>query len=321
MDTDKINSSVSLKTAVLFLVFNRPDTTTEVFEKIRQAKPQRLYIAGDGPRDGCEGEKEKVTKAREIATKVDWPCSVKTLFRDKNLGCKKGVSKAISWFFEHEEQGIILEDDCVPHLDFFTFCENLLDHYAEDERVSAITGNHFQNDKQQGDTSYYFTKYYHCWGWASWRRAWKYYQGDIKFWPEWSNSKAWLNYLPDKVERRYWQKIFDRVYAEKIDSWAYPYTASIWYNGGLTATPNVNLVSNIGFGNDATHTTNKSSKLSKMEVDNLGEIKHPKKVERNIKAEIYTFNNLFEGKNLRFPMRWFMILRRLLNYILSLKNK
>ena len=127
METDKINSPASLKTAVLFLVFNRPDTTKEVFEKIRQAKPQRLYVAGDGPREGREGEIEKVTKAREIASKVDWPCEVKTLFREKNLGCKKGVSSAITWFFEQEEQGIILEDDCVPNLDFFTFCENLLD--------------------------------------------------------------------------------------------------------------------------------------------------------------------------------------------------
>ena len=158
METDKINSPASLKTAVLFLVFNRPDTTTEVFEKVRQAKPQRLYIAGDGPREGREGEKEKVTKAREIATKVDWPCNVKTLFRDKNLGCKKGVSSAITWFFEQEEQGIILEDDCVPHLDFFTFCENLLDRYAEDERVSAITGNNFQNGKWRGGCIILFFK-------------------------------------------------------------------------------------------------------------------------------------------------------------------
>lgn len=321
MDTNKIDSQASLKTAVLFLVFNRPNYTRKVFEKIRLVKPQKLYVAGDGPREDREGEKEQVKKVREIATKIDWPCEVKILFRDQNLGCKKGVSTAISWFFEQEERGIILEDDCVPNLDFFTFCETLLDRYAKDERISAITGNHFQNDKFQVDTSYYFTKYFHCWGWASWRRAWKHYHGDIKFWPTWNNSKAWLNYLPDKVERKYWQKIFDRVYAEKIDSWAYPYTASIWYKGGLTATPNVNLVSNIGFGEDATHTITKNSKLSKMKVDNLGKIKHPKKIERNIGAEIYTFNNVYEGKNLRFPMRWIMIPHRILNYILSLKNK
>ena len=321
METDKINSPASLKTAVLFLVFNRPDTTKEVFEKIRQAKPQRLYVAGDGPREGREGEIEKVTKAREIASKVDWPCEVKTLFREKNLGCKKGVSSAITWFFEQEEQGIILEDDCVPNLDFFTFCENLLDRFSKDQRITTISGNNFQNGEWRGDASYFFSKYYHCWGWASWRRAWKYYQGDINFWPKWKKSKDWFSYLPDKVERRYWQKIFDRVHAGQIDSWAYPWTASIWYKGGLTITPNINLVSNIGFGNDATHTISESSKLSKIKVDSLGKIKHPKNIERNIEADTFTFNYVFEGKNLRFPMRWVMIPIRLLNYILSLKKR
>jgi GT2 family glycosyltransferase len=166
----------SLETAILILLFNRPETTIRVFDKISQIKPQRLYIASDGPRKNFDGEKEKVKKVREIATRVDWPCEVKTLFRNENLGCKKGVSSAITWFFEQEEQGIILEDDCVPNLDFFTFCESLLDRYAEDERVSVITGNNFQNNKWRGDASYYFSKYNHCWGWASWRRSWKDYR-------------------------------------------------------------------------------------------------------------------------------------------------
>ena len=173
----------SLKTAVLFLLFNRPDTTTHVFEKIRQIKPQRLYVASDGPRESYDGEIEKVIKAREIASKVDWPCELKTLFRDKNLGCKKGVSSAITWFFEHEEQGIILEDDCIPNLDFFNFCENLLIRYSRDKRIFTITGSNFQNGKWRGDASYYFSKKFHCWGWATWKRAWKLYQGDILFWP------------------------------------------------------------------------------------------------------------------------------------------
>ena len=159
-----------LDTPVLFLVFNRSDTATQVFEKIRQVRPSRLYVAGDGPREGYN-EEEKVAKAREIATRVDWPCEVKTLFRDKNLGCAHGCSNAISWFFQHEEKGIILEDDCVPHLDFFTFCENLLDRYAEDERVTVVSGNNFQKGKWRGDASYYFSKFPHIWGWATWRRA------------------------------------------------------------------------------------------------------------------------------------------------------
>jgi hypothetical protein len=302
MNYNKINLPSSKKTAVLFLVFNRPDTTIKVFEKIRETKPSRLYVAADGPREGYSDEKEKVMKVRKIATNVDWPCELKTLIRDKNLGCKKGVSSAITWFFEQEEQGIILEDDCVPHLDFFSFCENLLDRYFLDERVSVVTGNNFQNSKWRGDASYYFSKYNHCWGWATWRRAWKHYQGDINFWPKWKISDAWKKYTPDKIERKYWEKIFDSCYAGQIDSWAYPWTASTWYKNSHTATPNVNLVSNIGFGNDATHTKSTNHISSNLKTFDLKNIIHPKKIYRNIQADLFDFNNHFGGKNFRFPL-------------------
>ena len=300
-------SQSSKKTPVLFLVFNRPELTSKVFEKIRQAKPLRLYIASDGPREGNKEDKEKVEKVRKIVNNIDWSCELKTLFRDKNLGCKEGVSSAITWFFEQEEQGIILEDDCVPHLDFFSFCENLLDRYFLDERVSIVTGNNFQNSKWRGDASYYFSKYNHCWGWASWRRSWKHYQGDINFWPKWKSSDAWKKYKFNKIERKYWENIFDRCYAGQIDSWAYPWTASIWYKNSLTATPNVNLVTNIGFEEGATHTKepNKFSCMTNME---LSHISHPKQVIIDIEADKFAFYNFFGGKYLRFPYNWFIFL-------------
>ena len=307
----------SLKTAILFIVFNRPETTIKVFEKIRQAKPLRLYVACDGPREGYKSEKEKVNKVREILTKLDWPCEVKTLFRDKNLGCKKGVSSAISWFFEYEEQGIILEDDCVPHLDFFPFCENLLDRYASDERVSIITGNNFQNGKWRGDASYYFSKYNHIWGWATWRRSWLNYDGDVKFWPEWSKSKAWFDHMPDKVERGYWQNIFELVQKEQIDTWDYPWTASIWYKDGLTVTPNVNLVSNIGFGKDATHTNFENDKSANLPTEDIGESIHPLEIIQDIEADIYNFDNFFEGLNYRFPHNLLRLPNRIIKYFLN----
>tara|TARA_B100000925_G_scaffold237650_1_gene186446 strand:+ start:101 stop:1063 length:963 start_codon:yes stop_codon:yes gene_type:complete len=311
----------SFKTAILLLVFNRVETTTKVFKKISQIRPAKLYVAGDGPREGNDKDKDKVQKVRDIVTRIDWPCDVKTLFREKNLGCKKSVSAAIKWFFEQEKQGIILEDDCVPHLDFFAFCDSLLDYYAEDERVSVITGNNFQNNKWRGDASYYFSKYNHCWGWASWRRSWKNYQGDIKFWSEWKRSKDWLNSMPDKAERKYWENIFKNVYSKKIDSWAYPWTASLWYKKGLTVTPNVNLVSNIGFGEDATHTKSENNKYFNMITGGIGNLTHPKKVSRDIEADMYVFNNFFGGKNMRFPENWIVILRRIVNYVLkNIKN-
>ena len=304
-----------MKNPILFLVFNRPHTTSKVFEKICQAKPPRLYVAGDGPRKNYSGEEKKVNQVRDISTRIDWPCELKTLFRDKNLGCKKGVGEAISWFFEHEEQGIILEDDCVPHLDFFTFCENLLDRYSKEYKVTTITGSNFQSNKRRGDASYYFSKYNHCWGWASWRRSWKNYDGEIKFWPRLKDSKDWQDLITDNVERRYWNKIFDLVYAGKIDSWAYPWLVSTWYKNGLTATPNVNLISNIGFGEDATHTKNKNDKNSNIKTSKLSTLKHPKVIQENEEADKWTFNYHFDGKNLRVPYIFFFIPIRFLKYI------
>ena len=303
MNKKKNYSITSFETSVLFLVFNRPDTTAKVFEKIRQVKPPKLYLACDGPRDKHQEDKEKVKKVREIATMIDWPCEVKTLFRETNLGCKKGVSSAINWFFEFEEQGIILEDDCVPSTEFFFFCENLLEYYSKDERVSAISGDNFQNNQWRGEGSYYFSKYPHCWGWATWKRSWKNFDYDLSFWPNWCNSDTWLSVIPEKIERKYWQRIFNQVFTKQIDSWAYPWTASIWYKGGLTVIPNVNLVSNIGFTENATHTRSKSSKSSNIPIGELGDLVHPKNVMIDMEADKFVFKNHFGGKNLQFPYR------------------
>lgn len=297
---------------ILFLVFNRPHTTQRVFEAIRQARPPRLYVAADGPRANREGEVEKVKQVRKIVTQVDWPCEVKILFREKNLGCKTAVSSAISWFFEHEERGIILEDDCLPHLDFFRFCEELLEYYADDNRVWVITGNNFQDAQVRGNGSYYFSKYSHCWGWASWRRAWEKYEVGISFWPEWKKSTDWQKKIPDPVERRYWERPFDWVYQGKIDTWDYQWTATVWYYGGLTAIPNVNLVSNIGFGSDATHTLSINHPHANLPVFPIGDVHHPKEVAVDVEADRYTFDEHFGGKYMRFPKKLLYLPRKVI---------
>lgn len=306
-------------TAILFLVFNRPNTTQKVFNVIRQIKPSRLYVAADGPRQLKKGEANLVSKVREIATKVDWPCELKTLFREKNIGCKHAVSNAISWFFKCEEQGIILEDDCLPHLDFFPFCENLLQKYAKDMRVSMITGDNFQNGIQRGDGSYYFSRYSHIWGWASWRRAWKNYDVNMSYWPNWKNSEEWLNQFSNNEERRYWEKIFDKTYNNQIDTWDYQWMASSWFHGGLTATPNVNLISNIGFGVDSTHTSFKNSPLANLSTESLRELIHPMNISRDKGADRYNYDNTFGGKYRRFPYNlirpFFYFFRRIFSVI------
>lgn len=306
-----MHTGIKCRTPVLFLVFNRPDVTGRVFEAIRKAQPPRLYVAADGPRQDRPEDCERIKETRQIATQVDWPCEVRTLFRDANLGCKHAVSGGINWFFDNEEKGIILEDDCLPHQDFFSFCEELLERYRDDKRIIAITGNNFQRGQWRGEGSYYFSKYFHCWGWASWRRAWTFYDGELSFWPEWGATERYLRLHQDPLERRYWEKIFDRVKAGTIDSWAYPWAASCNYREGLTATPNSNLVSNIGFGENATHTVGHSW-LSGMTTRSYRNLSHPKDIAQHVQADGFVFDQVFGGKKQRFPYNLYYTPRRLL---------
>jgi len=160
-------TAASLKAPVLLLIFNRPDTTQLVFNKIRKARPAELYIAADGPRKNQPDDPENCRKAREILRQVDWDCKISTLFREENLGCKIGVSSAIDWFFSEVEEGIILEDDCVPDQSFFQFCQELLARYRDDKRVMMISGDNFQFGRRRTDYSYYFSQYVHIWGWLA----------------------------------------------------------------------------------------------------------------------------------------------------------
>jgi hypothetical protein len=308
------------QTPILFLVFNRPDITARTFDEIRKAKPCRLYVAADGPRIDKEGEAEQVIKVKKIATMVDWECEVKTLFRENNLGCKEAVSGAITWFFQQEEKGIILEDDCLPNPDFFHFCKNMLNHYRCNKKPLTITGSNFQNGIKRGNSSYYFSKYAHCWGWATWSKTWHYYDGDISFWPLWKDSADFNNKFPDKVERNYWKKIFNITYAKKIDSWAYPFIACMMKQGCLTIVPNSNLISNIGFGENSTHTKDLKDKLSNLPTKKLENIIiHPKNIELDAEADIYDFNFTRGAENLYFPRSWILLLKRIMHLILKYK--
>lgn len=310
-----------LNTAILFIVFNRPKTTSKVFDLIKRIRPKRLYVASDGARLNKNNESEKVNLVRKIATSVDWKCEVKTLFNEHNLGCKSAVSSGIEWFFKFEKEGIILEDDCLPHLDFFSFCEKLLQKYRNNKKVLTITGDNFQNSILRGSNSYYFSKYFHCWGWATWKRTWDCYDGKIKFWPKWKKSSSWINKFPDRAERKFWSDIFDKIYLNQIDTWDFPFLACLWYKGGLNIVPNVNLVSNIGFGQDATHTISPTDKNSNLPVASIGDLIHPTKVVQCKVADEYTFNNTFGGKYLRMPFSLIYLPNRIFKYFLRQLKK
>jgi len=278
---------------VLLIIFNRPDLTQRVFERIRQAGPRQLFVAADGPRSGVPADEERCARARQIVEQVDWECEVHTLFRETNLGCKRAVSSAIDWFFENVEAGIILEDDCVSHPTFFPFCAELLERYHDDERIMAISGDNFQRGRQRTPYGYYFSRYNHCWGWATWTRAWQYYDRDMKLWPE-IRDVGWLeDVLSGSLSVRYWARIFQSVYEGHIDTWAYQWTFACWVQSGLSILPNANLVSNIGFHGDATHTKG-SSRFANMPTEAIEfPLQHPEFVIRDAQADEFTERNHF----------------------------
>ncbi|MET3112749.1 hypothetical protein AAKU52_000467 [Pedobacter sp. CG_S7] len=264
------------KSPLLFLIFNRPDTTLQVFNQIKVVKPPKLYIAADGPRSDKTEEQALCEKTRSIINDIDWDCEVKTLFRKNNLGCKEAISTAIDWFFEVEQEGVILEDDCLPSIDFFRYCDVLLEKYRFDTRIRHISGCNLQLGKQWGNASYYFTNQSHVWGWATWKRVWKDYDKTLSEFSQEEANACLDNIFDDTFLAEEWQRIFKETKAGIIDTWDYQLTLINYFNNSLSINPNVNLISNIGFRADGTHTTNKNSPYANLALENLGELRHPK---------------------------------------------
>jgi hypothetical protein len=290
-----------MKSPVLFLVFNRPDTTRQVFEAIRAARPPKLYIAADGPRSGRPEEAQRCREVREIANMVDWPCEVATLFREQNLGCKIGVSSAITWFFEHESEGIILEDDVLPVATFFDYCDEMLERYRDDGRVAMISGCNLVANHFNSTDSYFFSRYNHIWGWATWRRTWRHYDVAMTEWPAWRDGGG-LARVADgsRLFQSYWRGTLDAAHAGKIDTWDYQWTFACWRLAGLTALPAYNQTSNLGFGANATHTTGDTpqylvaSRARPLEFP----LVHPSSVVRAVRADTAIDSYVF-GINLK----------------------
>ena len=283
-----------MKSPILFLVFNRPETTQAVFEIIRQAKPPKLYIAADGPRKDRPGESEKCEKVRSIATAVDWECEVKTLFREDNLGCKHGVSSGIDWFFQHEPEGIILEDDILPLPCFFDFCDELLEKYRH-ENVSMITGDNRWAQNTQTDNSYFFSCFTPIWGWATWRRSWENYDIKMTSWPEWKKQKKLKKILDEKQFLDYWTWRFDTIFNNQIDTWDFQWTFACWANDSPCIIPASNMVKNIGYGEDATHTNKGEPDIvanSKPTEINFP-LKHPNEIKRDVRNDLIIQHHQF----------------------------
>lgn len=237
---------MGLKTPVAFMVFNRPDTTERVFAAIRQAQPEILLVVADGPRLGLPGEAERCAEVRAIIENIDWPCTVHKNYSDVNLGCKVRVSSGLDWVFTEVEEAIILEDDCLPHPDFFPFCEKLLEQYRHDERVTMIGGTNYLVDRLQVPESYVFSRYFPIWGWASWRRAWRQYDLSMQNWPRFRKEGQLRGFYADRYMRRFLTSSFDGAYSGRINTWDIQWFFACLFNNGLSIVPSRNMISNIG---------------------------------------------------------------------------
>ena len=283
-------NSWQLKTPVALIIFNRLDTTEKVFEVIRQVKPPKLLVIADAPRANRPGEVEKCAAVRAIIDRIDWSCEVLKNYSDVNLGCGLRPATGISWVFEQVEDAIILEDDCLPDPTFFRFCEELLEKYRNEPKVMTISGiaahstsSLFAN-KIPG-YSYYFSRYFGTWGWASWRRAWQYFDFKMQCFPE-ILEQGWLNkFFQDEREAEYWRKRLEETYT-RFHAWDYQWELACWLQNGLSIRPHVNLISNIGFGPEAVNTKDEYGLGINMPVKAIPfPLKHPPSVVRDEKAD------------------------------------
>lgn len=251
-----------LTTPVLFLIFNRPDLTQKVFHAIRKARPKKLFVRADGPRKDRIGEAEQCQKTKDIVKQVDWKCEAYYDFSEVNLGCKTAISSGINWFFENVEEGIILEDDCLPNQSFFWFCQELLQRYRDDDRIMQISGNNYLFGKKTYEASYYFSKLNDVWGWATWKRAWKHVDINMTSFPEFKAKNQIENYLEDKRAIRWLMSYFQEAFDSEKGIWSPSWTYAMCIQNGLTIVPSVNLVSNIGLGRcDSTSSSGKTWSL------------------------------------------------------------
>ena len=288
-----------LLTPVLLLTFNRPQTTVRVLDAVRAARPTRVFVASDGPRRDVPADTQRVLDTRRLVeSSVDWPCTVERRYSDYNQGCRQGVSAAIAWFFSRVEQGIILEDDCVPHADFFQYCEELLSRYRDNHRVMGISGNNPVGLRLSEPTvSYCFTRQPLIWGWATWRRAWAHYDDNLDAWQDIRRDPtAQMRLWADPVERSWRAERYDRLADFGVpDAWDPRWSLSVAARGGLFVTPRRNLVTNIGFGEDATHTFKQRSRKAGVPSSGILPLEHPQSVTPDVAVERQIFDRMHGG--------------------------
>ena len=301
-----MNTLSNISTPILFLIFNRPDTTKKVFDIIRQVKPSKLFVASDGARKGNSNDERLCQQARNITEQVDWECDVKYLYRDKNLGCRVAISSGIDWFFEYVDEGIILEDDCLPSKSFFSFCQELLEKYRDNHQIMHITGSFYLDGLMDFKSSYYFSKFTNCWGWATWKDSWGHFDRKM---PEYSKLKQEgfiKNYYENNEITEWMQSYLDEDMMDHTAGiWSTQWTFALIKCNGLSISSTTNLVQNIGFNNNATTGTSKSfRKYERFTVNDIDALNHPSRILYNKKIDALQFDTIIKATDPRLNMNF-----------------
>lgn len=285
-----------LDTPVVLIIFNRPGTTNHVFERIRQVRPRILLVVADGPRKDKADEPSLCRQARHIVEKVDWPCEVMKNYSEANLGCGTRVATGLDWVFQQVDEAIILEDDCVPDLSFFRFSHELLDRYKYQDRIMQVSGSNFLFGRRSVTCSYYFSRYSLCWGWATWRRAWRLFDFEMQSWLE--DPEQCLRRFDNRSERAFWQRTWDSIAKGGLNVWAGRWALTCFNANGLSAAPTTNLVANVGFGSKATHTRSRLLAVRPAVGALRFPLVHPATIERNVQADEYTARRTFYERSI-----------------------
>tara|TARA_A100001388_G_scaffold274668_1_gene258691 strand:+ start:226 stop:1173 length:948 start_codon:yes stop_codon:yes gene_type:complete len=308
------------KTPILILVYNRSKYLDRLISILRNIKAKNIYVSFDGPKKN-QFDIIKCNNVKKEIEKINWKCHISKNYLKVNNGCKKGVSKGLKWFFSNVDRGIILEDDCQPNSDFFIFLEWALNKYKKNNKIGGITGNNFLKNKIHIKETYYYSKYAHCWGWATWKRTWLKYDKNIKFWKDFKSSKLWNKYIDNEIEKKYWEKIFNNVKNNSLDSWAYPWMLSIWRNNQMIITPKKNLVLNLGFSLEATHTNSTFHDFNYQSFKLKKPYSSPSEMEINKVADNFVFKNHYKGINYIWPYRIIYLLKYLFTDPISFFKK
>lgn len=300
-----------MQTPVALLIFNRPEITRRLVEELLKARPPRVLVFADGPRPDHPADPELIQAAKVAISDAPWECEVLTNYSDVNLGTKYRPATGLNWVFEIVDKAIFFEDDVLPHPSFFRFCDELLEKYQHDERVMMISGNNFIGGRWTSD-SYLFSHYAGIWGWATWRRAWRHYDVELRAWPELRETKFLRDVLASDDEVAFWRQCFDRIVSGETQTWDHQWQFAIWRQQGLSAMPAANLCTNVGFGPTAQHYKEFNPKLAAVPVAEMPfPLKHPATVVRNREADDFAFRELLSGgvSNKRRTRRWIPFLR------------